>query len=61
MLAEVYLNKDKVEELGLTDINTSLKKDIADVCMPLPVYKKIAQIKIRETEFPKTTTNKIKR
>ncbi len=61
LLAEVYLNKDKVEELGLTDINTSLKKDIADVCMPLPVYKKIAQIKIRETEFPKTTTNKIKR
>ena len=32
-----------------------------NVCLQLPVYKKISQIVIRDKEFDKTTTNKIKR
>ena len=61
LLAEVFLNSDKVKELGLTDVENRLKKDISDVCKELPLYKKISKVEIRETEFPKTTTNKIKR
>lgn len=61
LCAEVFLNKDKVEELGITDKEETLKKDIAEVTKELPVYKHISKIEIRETEFNKTTTNKIKR
>jgi len=59
--AEVFLSEEKVKELNITDPHASLKKDIADVCKDLPVYKHIAKIDIRDKEFEKTTTNKIKR
>jgi len=59
--AEIYLNQDKVKELEINDAQSSLKKDIATVCKDLPVYKHIAKIVIRDSEFAKTTTNKIKR
>ena len=59
--AEVFLNQDKIKELEITDAQSSLKKDIAEVCKDLPVYKHIAKIVIRDNEFEKTTTNKIKR
>ena len=61
LLAEVYLNSEKVKELNLENIEDTIKKDIAKVTEELPVYKKISEIKIRDEEFPKTTTNKIKR
>lgn len=61
LCAEVFLNKDKVEELGITDKEEVLKKDIAEATKELPVYKHISKIEIRDTEFNKTTTNKIKR
>ena len=61
LCAEVFLNKDKVEEMGITDKEEALKKDIAEATKELPVYKHISKIEIRDTEFNKTTTNKIKR
>ena len=61
LCAEVFLNKDKVEELGITNKEETLKKDIAEATKELPVYKHISKIEIRQTEFNKTTTNKIKR
>lgn len=61
LCAEIFLNSEKIEELGITDPAASLKKDIAEVCAPLPVYKNIGKIVIRTKEFDKTTTNKIKR
>ena len=61
LCAEVFLNKEKVEELGLEDEEEALKKDIAEATKELPVYKHISKIEIRQTEFNKTTTNKIKR
>ena len=61
LMAEVYLNKEKVKEIGEADIEEVLKKDISKVTKELPVYKHITDIKIREEEFKKTTTNKIKR
>ena len=61
LCAEVFLNAEKVEELGITDKEETLKKDIAEATKELPVYKHITKVEIRETEFNKTTTNKIKR
>ena len=61
LLAEAFLNKDKLEELKITDEEKAerLKKDILNVCKELPLYKKISKVEIREKEFNKTTTNKI--
>ena len=61
LIAEVFLNEDKVKELGTDDINKKLKLDIRDVCKALAYYKRISEIEIRKEEFVKTTTNKIKR
>ena len=61
LCAEVFLNAEKVEEMGITDPAASLKKDVARVTAALPSYKAIAKIVIRKEEFEKTTTNKIKR
>ena len=61
LLAEVFLNEDLVKELHSDDIKITLKKDIAKQCAQLPIYKRVNKIKIRDTEFEKTTTNKIRR
>ncbi len=61
LVAEVFLNKDAVSELGDIDIAKKLKEDINEATKELPVYKHISEIEIRDKEFDKTTTNKIKR
>ncbi|MBQ9267492.1 MAG: AMP-binding protein [Clostridia bacterium] len=61
LCAEVFPNKDKIKELGITDIEEALKLDISKITKDLPTYKKISEVEVRETEFNKTTTNKIKR
>jgi len=61
LCAEAFLNEEKVKELKLENLETTLKKDILKECKELPVYKKISKVVIRDTEFAKTTTNKIKR
>ena len=61
LCAEVFLNEEKAKELGDIDIKEKLKEDINAVTAELPVYKKVSEVAIREKEFEKTTTNKIKR
>ena len=61
LCAEVFLNEDKLKELNIQDKEQKLKKDISKECEVLPVYKRIGKIVIRDKEFEKTTTNKIKR
>lgn len=62
LCAEVFLNEEKVKELG-EDVNVleKLKEDINALTKDLPVYKHVSEVEIREKEFEKTTTNKIKR
>lgn len=48
-------------EVNFEDMQKQLQ-DIVDICnRKLPAYKRIQRLKIRQTEFPKTTTQKIKR
>ena len=61
LIAELFLNDEKVKELNVDDIHQKVKLDIRDVCKALAYYKRISEIEIRDTEFVKTTTNKIKR
>ncbi len=61
LIAEVFLNSDEVKKLGIENVEKKLREDITSVCEPLPKYKKISIIKIRDTEFEKTSTRKIKR
>ena len=61
LIAEVFLNQEKVEELKIEKIEEKLKTDINEACKELPIYKHISEIEIRKEEFAKTTTNKIKR
>ena len=61
LCAEVFLNDEKVKELGIENIEETLKKDISKATKELPVWKRVTKTEIRETEFNKTTTNKIKR
>jgi len=61
LIAEVFLNQEKLEELKIENPQEKLKADISEVCKDLPIYKRIGEIEIRKEEFAKTTTNKIKR
>lgn len=61
LIAEVFLNQEKVEELKIENLKERLKADINAVCKELAIYKRISDVEIREEEFQKTTTNKIKR
>ena len=53
LLAEVYLSEKKTPAQVL--------KSIKAACKELPVYKQITKVVIRDKEFEKTTSNKIKR
>lgn len=53
-----YKNK---EEISKEDIREALSEVVKEVNRRLPKYKKIMHFDVRETEFIKTTTQKIKR
>lgn len=59
LYAEVYCAPEGITQI--TDLPARLKEDISHVLAPLPSYKKISKIILRDREFEKTTTNKIKR
>ncbi len=61
LCAEIFLSEEKIKELGIEDPAAAIKEDVARAVEPLPHYKRIAKIKLRDTEFEKTTTNKIRR
>ena len=56
IVAEIFLDiENETEGAGRLD------NDVLQLNKVLPIYKNIGKIKIRDTEFPKTTTKKIKR
>ena len=61
LIAEVFLNQEKVEELKIENIEKQIKTDISEACKELPIFKRISDVEIRKEEFEKTTTKKIKR
>ena len=59
--AEVFLDKEKLEAEGISDPERKIKEDVDALCETMPPYKKITRVVVRDTEFAKTTSNKIKR
>ncbi|OGC41461.1 hypothetical protein A2Y85_05920 [candidate division WOR-3 bacterium RBG_13_43_14] len=67
--ALVFPDYELLEEDSITkgktyteeDVKNIIKDEIRKVNEELPAYKKVIQFEIREEEFPKTTTQKIKR
>lgn len=54
--AEFFLNTNENP-----DAKEQIKKDVREFNKQMPAFKQISKVKIRDTEFPKTTTLKIKR
>ena len=61
LTAEIYPDFSYVEENKIQDIEHALKEEILRLNTSLPKFKQIQKILIRNTEFEKTTTKKIKR
>ncbi len=59
--AEVFLDEDMVKAIETDDIKSYVKRDIDTALSEFPKYKHMADIKIRDTEFIKNSSNKIKR
>jgi hypothetical protein len=47
--------------MNIENPNEQISKDIAEKFADLPAYKHMSEVIVRDHEFIKTTTNKIKR
>lgn len=61
LCAEVYPDHDELAEMQVSNPAEILKRDITALLNKLPSYKRIQKIIVRDTEFDKTTSKKIKR
>ncbi len=68
--ALIYPNQEAIDDYGRThgnggmteaDVEELLRKEVLDACSRLADYKRVKKFTLREDEFPKTTTRKIKR
>lgn len=59
--ALIYPQMELFENLSKEEIFDKIKAEVDKINKGLPTFKQVHQIEIRETEFEKTTTRKIKR
>ena len=59
--ALIYPNQELVAGKSKEEIEAVVKEAITELNRQLPVYKQIRDVEVRETEFEKTTSRKIKR
>lgn len=61
LCAELFFDEEAVKTGNIENPNEKVREDINKICEILPVYKHISKIVVRDKEFEKTTSNKIKR
>lgn len=61
IMAEAYVEDQFLIEKGVDEAKKILKEDISKLNHKLSVYKRIHDVELRECEFEKTSTKKIKR
>lgn len=59
--AEIFPDENYVNSEGITDVYANVNAKIEELNKTLPIYKQIGSVKLRDNEFEKTTTKKIKR
>lgn len=59
--AEIYPDYDYVKKKKIADVEACLQQLIDGYNKNAPAYKRVYKLKVRETEFEKTTSKKIKR
>ena len=59
--AEIFPDYEYVEKKGITDVTAALQEIIDTYNTGAPAYKKVYRLKVRDTEFAKTPSKKIKR
>lgn len=58
---EMYPNADVVAAMQISDVEAVVKDKVAQINEDLPLYKRIIKVIIRDEEFKKTASGKIKR
>lgn len=61
IIAEIYPNHDFANAMGIADIQKAFDSKVDEINADLPLYKRIARTIVREEEFDKTASGKIKR
>ena len=61
IVAEIYPDKEALELRGITDLKNFFDAGVAEANGRMAPYKKVGLVKLRDTEFEKTTTRKITR
>lgn len=59
--AEIFPDLEYAEKIGVTDMQATLQEVIDTYNTNAPAYKKVYRLKVREVEFEKTPSKKIKR
>ena len=59
--AEIFPDYEYAKKKKIKDLQSELQKIIDEYNKNVPSYKKVYSLKVRETEFEKNTTKKIKR
>lgn len=59
--AEIYPDMEYVQKKEIADVAGELQKLIDDYNAGAPAYKRVYRLKVRDTEFAKTPSKKIKR
>ena len=61
IVAEIYPDKEALDLRGITDVKGYFESGVSEANGRMAPYKKVELVKIRDTEFEKTTTRKITR
>lgn len=59
--AEIFPDYEYASKKKINDMSDTLQKIIDEYNQKVPLYKRVGKLKIREVEFEKNTTKKIKR
>ena len=59
--AEIFPDYEYAAKKRVQDIRSNLQEILDEYNLKAPLYKRVVKLKIRETEFEKNTTKKIKR
>lgn len=59
--AVIYPNPDFSKDKTKEEVEAAVREAVTEVNKSLPVYKQVRDTELRDTEFEKTTTRKIKR